>query len=82
MIHFEHIEYLWLLAVVAVMGLLWAYMTWRQQRRLEQWGDRTMFGRLIPDRSGWRPAMKMGLTIFGIALLVVALANPQVGTNI
>lgn len=82
MIHFEHIEYLWLLAVVALAGVLWGVMGWRQRRRLEQWADPTMFGRLIPDRSGWRPAVKTGLLLLGMALLVVALANPQFGTKI
>lgn len=82
MIHFEHIEYLWLLAAVAVAGLMWGVMEWRQRKRMEQWGDHSMFGRLIPDRSGWRPVIKMALTLLGTALLVVALANPQVGTKI
>ena len=82
MVHFEHIEYLWLLAVVAAMGVLWGVMEWRRRRRMEQWADRSMFGRLIPDLSGWRPAFKMALTLTGFALLVVALANPQFGTKI
>ena len=82
MVHFEHIEYLWLLVAVAAAGLLWGLMNWRQKRRLEQWAEPSMFGRLIPDRSGWRPAVKMGLTLLGIALIVVALANPQFGTKI
>ena len=82
MIHFEHIEYLWLLVAVALLGVLWGYGEWRRRRRLEQWADRGMFGRLIPDRSGWRPVVKMSLTLLGLALLVVALANPQFGTRI
>ena len=82
MIHFEHIEYLWLLLIVALAGVIWGVMSWRQRNRLEQWADRTMYGRLIPDRSGWRPALKMALTLTGAALLVVALANPQFGTKI
>ncbi len=82
MLHFEHIEYLWLRAVVAAAGLLWGVTEWRRRRRLEQWADRGMFGRLIPDLSGWRPAVKMALTLMGFALLVVALANPQFGTKI
>ena len=82
MIHFEHIEYLWLLLAVGALGLLWGLMSWRERRRLEQWADRSMFGRLIPDRSGWRPALKTGLTLLGLSLLVVALANPQFGTRI
>ena len=82
MVHFEHIEYLWLLLLVAAAGALWGVMSWRERRRLEQWGDRSMFGRLIPDRSDWRPPLKMGLTLGGISLLIVALANPQFGTRI
>ena len=82
MVHFEHIEYLWLLLVVAACGLLWGYAEWRNRRKLEAWADRQMFGRLIPDRSRWRPAVKVGLTLTGFALLVVALANPQMGTKI
>ncbi|MBQ6742008.1 MAG: VWA domain-containing protein [Bacteroidales bacterium] len=82
MVHFEHIEYLWLLLLVALAGVLWGVMSWRERKRLEEWGDRSMFGRLIPDRSPWRPAFKMALTLSGIALLIVALANPQFGTKI
>ena len=82
MIHVEHTEYLWLLVVVAVAGGLWLFMQWRNSKRLEAWADRGMFGRLIPDQSLWRPAAKCILTLVGMALLVVALANPQFGTKI
>ena len=82
MIHFEHIGYLWLLVVVVLLGGLWGYGEWLRRRRLRQWADSAMFGRLIPDRSGWRPAVKMTLTLLGLAFLVVALANPQFGTRI
>ncbi len=82
MIHFEHINYLWLLALVAVLGMLWVYVEWRRRKRLRAWADEEMFGRLIPDRSRWRPLTKMTLVLLGMALLVVALANPQFGTRI
>ena len=82
MIHFEHIEYLWLLVAVVLLGVVWGYGEWRRRRRMDQWADIGMFGRLIPDRSGWRPVAKMVLTLMGLALVVVALANPQVGSRI
>lgn len=82
MIHFEHKEYLWLLVLVLLMGGLWIYGEWKRRWRLEAWADSGMFGRLIPDRSRWRPVAKMILTLMGLALLVVALANPQFGTRI
>lgn len=81
MIHFEHIEYLWLLLAVVAVGVLWGLAEWQRQKRIERWADRNMLGRLIPDRSGWRPSVKMGLTLMGMAFVVVALANPQVGTK-
>ena len=82
MIRFEHIEYLWLLVPLALLGLAWGYMTWRQNRRLGNWADRQMFSRLIPDRSTWRPAVKTGLALLGIAMLIVTVANPQSGTRL
>ena len=82
MIRFEHIEYLWLLLPLALLGVAWGYMTWRNTRRLRRWADTQMFGRLIPDRSTSRPAVKMALTLTGTALLIVAIANPQFGTRL
>lgn len=82
MIRFEHIEYLWLLAIVIVMGLVWGITTWRTKHRLRMWADRQMFSRLIPDQSSWRPALKMALILAGISMLIVALANPQFGTRL
>lgn len=82
MIHFEHIGYLWLLAVVAAAGLLWLLFDWRHARRVERWADRGMMGRLVPDRSSWRPGLKKTLLLAAAALVVVALANPQFGTRI
>ena len=82
MIHFEHKEYLWCLLILAVLAVLWVIAQRISRRRLEGWADRSMFGRLIPDRSGWRPVAKMVLILMAIGLLIVALANPQFGTRI
>ena len=81
MIHFEHIEYLWLLLVVVLAGAVWGWGEMLRRRRLQQWADNGMLSRLVPDRSGWRPVVKMSLILLAMALLVVALANPQMGTR-
>ncbi len=82
MIRFEHIEYLWLLLPLALLGLAWGYMVWRANRRLSHWADRPMFGRLIPDKSTWRPALKTALLLCAVAFIIVAVANPQFGTRL
>lgn len=79
MIHFAHIEYLWLLAGVAVLALLWVLMDWHERRRLKRWADMEMFPRLIPDRRRWRTVTKGGLILLGLSLIVIALANPLMG---
>ncbi|MBR1793389.1 MAG: VWA domain-containing protein [Bacteroidales bacterium] len=81
MIHFEHKELLWLLMALPVLLGIWLWLRYSKQKRLEQFADRVMFGRLIPDASRWRPALKMTLCLLGLASLIVAVANPQIGSK-
>lgn len=81
MVHFEHIQYLWLLLTLPLLAGLWTWGTLRMRRRREAWADSGMFYRLIPDYSRRRPLLKMLLILLALAGLIVAIANPQVGTR-
>lgn len=81
MIHFEHSEMLYWLAVVPILLAAWLFMRYRNRRRLEQFADKSMFGRLLPDASQWRPVAKMVLCLLGLTFLILALANPQIGSK-
>lgn len=81
MIHFEHPHILWFLLLVPLATGLWIWFQHRNRMRLEQFADRSMFGRLIPDASPWRPALKFGLIMLALVFLVFALANPQEGSK-
>lgn len=81
MIHFEHPQLLWLLLAVPVLLALWLLLRFRERRRLEQFADSSMFSRLIPDASPWRPILKYSLIMLAAALLIVAIANPQEGSR-
>ena len=81
MIHFEHPVILWFLLLIPVFTGLWIWFLFRNKKRLEQFADRSMFGRLIPDASRWRPSTKFGLIMLGAAFLILALANPQEGSK-
>ena len=80
MIHFEHPVILWFLLLIPVFTGLWIWFLFRNKKRLEQFADRSMFGRLIPDASRWRPSTKFGLIMLGAAFLILALANPPEGS--
>ena len=81
MIHFEHPQILWLLLAVPTLVGVWIWLTVRNRRRLEQFADRSMFGRLIPDASKWRPVLKYALIMLGASFLIIAIANPQEGSK-
>lgn len=81
MIHFQHPHILWLLLMVPALVGLWIWLLRRNRKRLEQFADRSMFGRLIPDASAWRPSLKFGLIIAALAFLILAIANPQQGSK-
>lgn len=81
MIHFEHPHILWFLVLVPLGVLLWLWQLRLSRRRLEQFADRNMFGRLIPDASAWRPHVKFGLVMVALTCLILAIANPQEGSK-
>ena len=81
MIHFQHPKLLYLLIIVVLFIALRIVMRVAKQRRLDRFADRAMFSRLMPDASRWRGAVKYGLLMLALALLIVAAANPQMGSK-
>lgn len=81
MIHFKHPQLLWFLLLIPAGVALWIWLQYRNKKRLEQFADSSMFGRLIPDASRWRPATKFGLIMLAAAFLIIAIANPQEGSK-
>jgi len=81
MIHFQHPQILWFLLLLPVFIGAWIWLRYRNGKRLEEFADRNMFGRLIPDASRWRPATKFALIMLATAFLIIAVANPQEGSK-
>ena len=81
MIHFEHPHILWLWLVIPAAVALWIWLQYRNRRNLEEFAYRSMFGRLIPDASTWRPSLKFGLIMLAYFFFIFAIANPQQGSK-
>lgn len=82
MIHFEHPDILWLLLIIPATVALWLLMRIRNHKRLEQFADKPMFARLIPDASRWRPIAKFVLSQLALGFIILAIANPQEGSKL
>ncbi len=82
MLRFQDSIYLWLLLIIPIMALL-RLIVWRQRRnKLCKFGDPELLRQLMPDVSKYRPTVKFWLMQAAIAILVLMIARPQMGTKI
>ncbi|WP_276088708.1 VWA domain-containing protein [Pedobacter sp. JY14-1] len=79
---FEHIGFLWALAGVPLMVLVFVLMRSWQRRALARLGKRPTVLKMMPEVSFSRPVIKFALGLAAYIFLVVGLANPQIGTKI
>lgn len=79
---FENPQYLALFALIPVLlGLFW--LSWRGRKKaLQRFGDPGVIPSLMPFRSLRRPWFRFILLILGLSMLILALANPLIGSRI
>ena len=82
MFRFEDPIYLYLLVLIPILALI-RFVSYRNQRkRLRKFGDPELLKQLMPDVSRFRPSVKFWVLLGALALLIVMLARPQLGTKI
>ena len=82
MFRFEDPIYLWLLWIIPVLVLI-RFIGWRRRKaKLKKFGDPELLKQLMPGISKIRPTVKFVLMLSALALLVVMLARPQMGSKI
>ena len=82
MFRFEDPIYLYLLVLIPILALI-RFISYRnQKKRLRKFGDINLLKGLMPDVSRFRPSVKFWILQGAMALLIVMLARPQLGTKI
>jgi len=79
---FEHISLLWLLTTIPLIVVVFIIRQRHKKKQMATFAEQGMLGRLQPDASHRRPVAKLILLCLSLALMIVALANPQIGTVI
>ncbi len=82
MFRFEDPIYLYALVVIPVLAFIRWWMVIRQRKQLRRFGDMELVRQLMPDVSRFRPLVKFCLLLTALALMIVMLARPQMGTKI
>ncbi len=82
MFRFAYSEYLYGLYFVPVLLLVSWYVIRNKTKLLSNFANKTMQPILLPTYSKGKGIIKSGMIVFSIALLLLAAADPQVGTKI
>ena len=82
MFRFEEPTYLYLLAALPLIAILRWVLERKQLKRLNLFGDPTLLRHLMPDVSKMRPVVKFWMLLAAMALIIVMMARPQMGTRI
>lgn len=82
MLRFAHPDYLWALAVVPALIIGFYFLhRWRKQL-LRTLVSEPLVAQLAPDASTGKRTLKQAILLLSLACLIVAAANPQVGTRL
>ncbi len=82
MFRFEDPIYLWLLVLIPILALV-RFVSYRnQKKRLHKFGEPQLLKNLMPDVSRFRPSVKFWVLQAALALMILMLARPQMGTKI
>ena len=82
MLRFEDPIFLWLLCILPVLILIRLIGWKRRHAKLKKLGDPELLKQLMPGISKYRPTVKFSLMLSALALLIVMLARPQMGSKI
>lgn len=81
MYELEEKGYLYLLIVIPILAMLFLYVQYWKRKKQHEFGDLDLIKKLSPEKSIFKPVLKLILVLLGLTFLIVALVNPKMGTK-
>lgn len=82
MFRFAHIEYLYALAIIPFLALLYIAIRIRRKKALNKFGEPEIIKELMPSASTFRPILKFTLWMLALSSVIIAVAQPQFGSKL
>ncbi|MDO6491183.1 MULTISPECIES: vWA domain-containing protein [unclassified Cellulophaga] len=82
MIQIDEKIYFYLLFIIPVMVVIFVLLLIWKKRAQKKFADLHLFKRLTPTKSSFKSILKFIVFVLGLALLIVGLANPKIGTKL
>ena len=82
MYQIEEPAYFIYLAIIPAIFVMFLLVLLSKKRKQKQFADSKLIQKLIPERSIFKSVLKIIMLCLGLALLIIALANPKMGTKL
>ena len=81
MFELESPIYFYLLALLPLIVALFLFNLFWKRKRQAVFADLELFNQLAPEKSSFKPALKLGVLLLALACIIIALVNPKMGTK-
>ena len=81
MFELESPIYFYLLALLPVIVALFLFNLFWKRKRQAVFADLELFNQLAPEKSSFKPALKLGVLLLALTCIIIALVNPKMGTK-
>jgi len=74
-------KYLYLLFIVPVLVLLFLYNQYWKRKKQREFGDLDLVKKLSPEKSVFKPVLKLVVMLLALVGIILGLVNPKIGTK-
>ncbi len=74
-------KYLYLLFLLPILVLLFLYNQYWKRKKQREFGDLDMVKKLSPEKSVFKPILKLIVMLLALSALILGLVNPKIGTK-
>lgn len=82
MVQLDEKAYLYLLFIIPVMIFFFVLLQIWKKRTQKKFADLSLLKRLTQDKSNYKSTLKLIFLLLGLTFLILALANPKIGTKL
>ncbi len=82
MYELEEKGYLYLLFIIPILVALFLYVQFWKRKKQKEFGDLDLIQKLSPEKSTFKPILKMVLFLLGLTFIIIGLVNPKMGTKV
>ncbi|MBK0369568.1 VWA domain-containing protein [Flavobacterium agrisoli] len=74
-------KYLYLFIIIPILVLIYFYNLYWKRKKQREFGDLDLVQQLAPNRSSFKPVLKLVVVLLGLTCLIIGLVNPKIGTK-